>query len=533
MNLKKKISSRIALIGVLLLPLNLPADDSLVSEEFPTAHVVVGAAVSEHTISPLLLGSQFNFFSPPIVSSITSPVLLNNWKDVPVTSLRYPGGTWCDHYMWDNPSASYFGGRKSKAVVTQQQFIDACRIIGAEPIFQVNVMSKGGRFDNRINPTKIEDIRAGAQWAARWVETANIDNGWNVKYWEIGNEVWIWLKPEEYARYVVEYSRAMKAVDPSIKIIACGLSRDVGPYNPHWMAFPDDPGWQERSGFYNYAEDWTDTLLAEAEGAFDYLAPHIYQDGKPFENISVEERYLATTAVVWDNQQLRGDLAFLHPDSGPRLAVTEWGTNFKESVPFKQGYQEGLYFYTLANGLNTALMFGQIVQASDITDIAIVHSLDDIETLWYWPEKILLKTPIKHPAMLALTVWGHNLGTRMLPISVKGEPALSISGKDYPSLFSYASADDEYFYVVCINLSPSDAVRISVDLPADLVGSVSCMELVGDALGCDNFSSWDQQSEPAIRIVRSAFTPEERGWSRLMPPHSMAGFTVKKRPYEE
>ena len=86
------------------------------------------------------------------------------------------------------------------------------------------------RMANRINPNNIEMIRQGAQRAAEWVRDANIKNKWDVKYWDIGNEVWIWLFPEEYARFVVEYSKAMKAVDPTIKIIAgyegiiCGLS---------------------------------------------------------------------------------------------------------------------------------------------------------------------------------------------------------------------------------------------------------------------------------------------------------------------
>lgn len=77
------------------------------------------------------------------------------------------------------------------------------------------------------------DVKQGALDAAAWVEYCNGDlsteggrqraaNGrekpYNVKYWEMDNEVFRWYKAEEYANAVVMYSKAMKAVDPTIKI---------------------------------------------------------------------------------------------------------------------------------------------------------------------------------------------------------------------------------------------------------------------------------------------------------------------------
>ncbi|WP_218093875.1 hypothetical protein [Paenibacillus solanacearum] len=60
--------------------------------------------------------------------------------------------------------------------------------------------------------------------AVEWVRYANVINGWNVKYWEIGNEPfytsqsgYIW-SPQEYAAVFNEFAAAMKAVDPTIKV---------------------------------------------------------------------------------------------------------------------------------------------------------------------------------------------------------------------------------------------------------------------------------------------------------------------------
>ena len=77
------------------------------------------------------------------------------------------------------------------------------------------------------------DKEEGAREAAAWVEYCNGDetteggrariaNGrvkpYNVKYWEMDNEMHRWFTDEEYAEACVLYSRTMKAVDPTIKI---------------------------------------------------------------------------------------------------------------------------------------------------------------------------------------------------------------------------------------------------------------------------------------------------------------------------
>ena len=50
---------------------------------------------------------------------------------------------------------------------------------------------------------------------------------YNVKYWEIGNEIWgDWVRGHSdattYARNFNRYVKAMRAVDPSIEVIAVG-----------------------------------------------------------------------------------------------------------------------------------------------------------------------------------------------------------------------------------------------------------------------------------------------------------------------
>ena len=64
--------------------------------------------------------------------------------------------------------------------------------------------------------------------ATAWVKYANVVKHYGVKYWEIGNENWQngTATPEEMAKIVVEFSRAMKAVDPTIQIGSNGMKDD-------------------------------------------------------------------------------------------------------------------------------------------------------------------------------------------------------------------------------------------------------------------------------------------------------------------
>ena len=129
-------------------------------------NITVTTSAGNNQPIKLVSGGQFDYFAPPIRARLLNKDLLQSWKSVPVKMLRYPGGTWCDHYLWNNPSAGHFAVGDAKSIVTPEQFIATCRAIDAEPIFQVNVMSVD-HTANRINPNDINSIKKGAQRAAR------------------------------------------------------------------------------------------------------------------------------------------------------------------------------------------------------------------------------------------------------------------------------------------------------------------------------------------------------------------------------
>ncbi|MDR3709020.1 MAG: hypothetical protein P4L33_12035 [Capsulimonadaceae bacterium] len=517
-----------SIAAALIAMLGLAAVTASSAKATPQVVITTRSDARAATISPLLAGSQFNFFATPIKQRLNSPGLLDSWRDAHIELLRYPGGTWGDHYVWDHPDLSYFAVpyANAKTIITPEEFVRTCRAIGAEPIFQVNMACTGHSIDHRVNPTKIDDIREGAQWAAGWVREANIKNGWHVKYWELGNEVWIWLRPDEYARAVAVYSDAMRAVDPSIKIIACGLSSKAGPFNASWLAFPGDPNWKPRTANSNEPDAWNKALFSIASGKFDYLAPHPYVDYKGGD--APRDVYLGTVKQVWENAPLEGQAEILKA-SGTRvkLAITEWSCNFSRCVSAKGGLYPPLYFYTLGNGINVAHYLGRIIDGGQ-ADLAVLHSLDEIQTLYYWPKKELAKTPLDHGPSLALALWGNHLGSRRLVQSVAGSPDLTIDGKAYPGVFLYASEAPKFIYLMAINLDP-DASRTFVwrHEGARLAKDGELSLVTGPALDSDNWASWDQPTA-LLHIDKRSITQSKGMVEFSLPPFSMAGVTLTK-----
>ena len=105
------------------------------------------------------------------------------------------------------------------------EFMRLTRTVNGEPVLVVayDSMYKAAQA-NGSAPTRAQLLETARQW----VRYANVIKGYNVKYWEIGNESYLpgynsdYISPDTYAQDVIEFSQVMKSVDPSIKIIANG-----------------------------------------------------------------------------------------------------------------------------------------------------------------------------------------------------------------------------------------------------------------------------------------------------------------------
>ncbi len=144
-----------------------------------------------------------------------------------------------------------------------------------------------------------------------------------VKFWEVGNEIWgDWVRghsdAETYARNYNRYAKAMRAVDPSIKLIA------VGDNNMNWNR----------------------TVLRVAGESIDYLAIHHYYGRREMagDPLNLMARPLFLERFYGEVEQLLRELA---PGGRIKLAINEWGLDLP--VERQNSMESALYGARLMN----------------------------------------------------------------------------------------------------------------------------------------------------------------------------------------
>ncbi|HEX3792270.1 MAG TPA: hypothetical protein VHW44_30680, partial [Pseudonocardiaceae bacterium] len=178
-------------------------------------------------------------------------------------------GAWSDVYRWQtnsfdyDPITAHTTGQNDPGN-SWQAYLGEVRKSGSAALIHVNYGSTAtdGPGGSDIGP----------QEAAAWVRQANLVDHDNIKYWEIGEEVYgngfyssfgapTWepdhhadKSPAAYGANVAKFAQAMKAVDPSIQI-GVGLSMYSGPGVP----------------------DWNDPVLTAAGSAVDFVDLHWYE----------------------------------------------------------------------------------------------------------------------------------------------------------------------------------------------------------------------------------------------------------------
>lgn len=254
-------------------------DDKILVQVFPDS---VLSDVSHHPV-----GINVDYFTDDDNYLKPARGTADALKAMGVKYLRYPGGNKSDFYFFSVPpydksiptlartGKGAVGGRHRMLkdysgfavdVLDFDEFVAMCRKVGAEPVVTVAA------------DEYLVDYPEGCSWASReqliehaveWVRYANIKMEYGVRYWMIGNESWheqnVNSTAEIYARDVVDFSMAMKAVDPSIHIIPNGNSLEfcetvLGIAGGHidYFCISNYPVWQYRAGYATYRDTLQD-----------------------------------------------------------------------------------------------------------------------------------------------------------------------------------------------------------------------------------------------------------------------------------
>ncbi|NDQ55786.1 MAG: hypothetical protein GZ088_01785 [Acidipila sp.] len=410
--------------------------------------------------------------------------------------VRWPGGNVAQdyHWMWGiGPRDQRFtwvnlswANEYEPSDFGTDEFIQFCRNLGAEPSLTVNVEGRG----------------ATSAEAAAWVEYANGPasskygamrkaNGhpepFKVKYWEIGNEIWgSWVRAhsdaQTYARNFNLYAAAMRAVDPSIRLIAVG-DNDL---------------------------DWDRTVLRIAGTNLDYLAIHHYygtaEMGDDPRNLMAHP--LHYEAFYNKVVQLIHELT---PGRDIKLSINEWNTSLP--VPRQHSMESALYAARLMNVFERS----PAVAMTAVSDMVNGWSGGVVQASRHG----LFVTPI----YLVNELYNRRLGTQSLAVRADG-PAFdtSLEGKGLPTLDVTASrtADGKQIFIKAVNTDGKHALKTTVQISGAGIRPEAEMETItADSLTAANSFA----SPEAVSTRRSAVRANSRFVVEL-PPYSVSVITL-------
>ncbi len=229
---------------------------------------------------------------------------------------------------------------------------------------------------------------------------------YRIKYWQVGNEV----SGPEYAAHVGDFARAMKRVDPTIKVLSSYPTADV---------------------------------LKNAGDVLDYVCPHHYgcADLAGMQN---------------DFDRLRSMIRQYSPGREIRVAVTEWNTTAGDWGPRRA------MLWTLENALACSRYHNLMHRNADLVEIANRSNLANsfCSGILQTDNHRLYKTPTYYAQQLYATLAG------IRPLKVES----AVSADLAPDVSATLSADRKTLTLFAINDS-TDAIERELDLSALGVGA--------------------------------------------------------------
>ena len=428
----------------------------------------------------------------------TDGKIAKHLRELPCGFLRFPGGEVADNYHWKTntlDSTKDFPFKDGPTTLDCDEFIVWCRAIGAEPVFVVNLESAFLK----------NDLRRGAREAADWVRYANRELGYNVKYWEVGNESD--LKGTRYATTAKEYGEAfklyateMKKVDPSIQVGA------LGPREPNGVApietltdadrklfrslkkserklpFKDIAALSSKRG---EGEPWWPTVIDIAGEQIDFIIIHRYTSVPTYDAFITSRSEMDETVA-----KLVAYLKEQFPDHKRPIALTEWNTWKNAELV----------------GMGQALAVGELL---------VAYLNGGVDMANFWPMRYQSKSQFRslldfdtnepRPPYHVMKLFASNIGERLVEAKCESPSGVVCAGLNGDAL--------SIFVINKQTIEDGAKTTIKVD-------GLAMKTITAEALTAPSYES-DELSTGEIAVTREGDT-----LSFIAPPHSLTLITI-------
>jgi alpha-N-arabinofuranosidase len=477
---------------------------------------------------------------------LRSDVLAATRKILP-TNVRWPGGWFVSDYHWQNglgpvdrrpAEINRAWGMYYNNDIGIDEYLRFCQKVGATPYIVVNVGS--GTSEEAAALVEYVNGAATSSWGKRRTENGQVAP-YGVKLWNVGNEEYLptlgGTSSEGYVKNYLEFAKAMKAADPTIRLVAVGA-----PQIPRGAVPPTHPMFDVLRYIYN----WNDTFLPPAGKETDLYSFHYYDPGDSIHGTATAEQvnYAAFTLAEHLSEKL--DPIFQIMSRSGRhipIALDEWSVKMPDKSPEgarpnvqpgvqaeKLGFEGNLL--TLREALGEAAVYnlmqrrpsdfglasrtllyayqlGLIGIARD--KVALSPSALMLELFSTRDKTISLDCDVVSPTFNLSAIEGYS--------EVKDAKYLDVSARAVPSKHTLE------VFVVNRDITESVASRVRID-GARLNGSIETT-----VLNAPDLNQWNSFEEPDRVKLRTAETKANSdGLDWTFEPHSLTKFEFSYQP---
>jgi len=498
--------------------LDVPADDRAPEDGLFLMSVTTDAAANV-VLDRLLL-------YPDDHVDHADPEILRMLADARLPVLRWPGGNFASGYHWRDgvgpvdarPTYAnpVWRGTLESGLFGTDEFIAYCRNVGCEPLICVNAG----------NGTPAE--------AAAWVEYCNgpadspmgrlrASNGrtepYGVRYWEIGNEIFGrhqigWTTPRGNVDRYLRFAEAMRAADPSIRLLACG-----------GLHLGVDAEWNRR-------------LNNETGGSADCQTHHILEGGSVDETVDPKELFGAFMGYpirIGQDYRLMRQRMVSAGIRRPRLAITELQlfAHLETKAARPPGDVRLPTPSTISEALYASLIIHECIRLGDFVEM-ITHSatVNHGGGLRKARQRVWAN-PVHYAHVMGVDLAG---GT---PIAVKlacgsfstsrefGHLPVVAGCPDLDALAVLAEDGDALLVMLVHRSAHAGAIELSIDLGGFAARpQAEVLTLSGRSLDEEN-----TLQEPERIVPRASTAAVENGSLRLtVPPYSLTRIRLRRGP---
>ncbi|MDG1049990.1 MAG: alpha-L-arabinofuranosidase C-terminal domain-containing protein [Planctomycetota bacterium] len=428
-------------------------------------------------------------------------------RELKVPVVRWPGGCFVDSYHWKKgvgeerePYDDDRWGVREPNTFGTHEFIDLCRRLGAEPYICQNSLA---------------EIQEMADWVGYCNDTEGAlaelrsKNGhpepFNVRFWSVGNE----KVGRGYIDKVRDTAKAMKRVDPSIKVTCSGSHGPRAHIDPYLFQTAG-----EHLDLLSIHEYWVPNY--QDHQTPDYLTCMMLSE-RPDAHLdavvrSIEEAEMrGRITIAFDEWNLR---SWHHPGfSGhhPRAVDPE----DPEVIMLLKAREKSLEpsLYTMADALFCASFFNACLRNPEEVSMANIACLvNQTGPLYVHPEGVVRRTHFH-----AMAMYANLLGPQVARASVESD-RLTHDGSSVAVVDALATVDEsgQTWSVAIMNRHPSEEVVCTLqlgDLPVH--GTYQATILNGSSPDAYN------DIEHPDRVVPTATEVTFEAGAVRLPPHSL------------